>query len=67
MKIRKMLMIALLGIFSVAAFGQAKKPTLMVMPSDAWCNEHGYMQTYDNQGTQEKCQIIRLLFLRINS
>lgn len=54
MKIRKMLMIALLGIFSVAAFGQAKKPTLMVMPSDAWCNEHGYMQTYDNQGTQEK-------------
>ena len=54
MKIRKMLMIALLFFSSVAVFGQAKKPTLMVMPSDAWCNEHGYMQTYDNQGTQEK-------------
>ena len=54
MKIRKMLMIALLFSSSVAVFGQAKKPTLMVMPSDAWCNEHGYMQTYDNQGSQEK-------------
>lgn len=31
-------------------FGQAKKPTLMVVPSDAWCNEHGFMQNYDNQG-----------------
>lgn len=31
-------------------FGQAKKPTLMVVPSDAWCNEHGFMQNFDNQG-----------------
>lgn len=39
--------------FVMNAFGQAKKPTLMVVPSDAWCNAHGYVQTIDNQGTQE--------------
>lgn len=37
--------------FVAAVFGQAKKPTLMVVPSDAWCSEHGYMTQYDNQGT----------------
>jgi hypothetical protein len=36
-------------------FGQAKakKPTLMVMPSEAWCYNNGYMMEYDNQGTAE--------------
>lgn len=33
-------------------FGQARKPTLMVVPSDVWCNQHGYVTTYDNQGTE---------------
>jgi hypothetical protein len=31
--------------------GQAKKPTLMVVPSDTWCNSHGYMEQYNNQGS----------------
>lgn len=26
----------------------------MVVPSDAWCSENGYMQDYDNQGTIER-------------
>lgn len=34
----------------VFSFGQAKKPTIMVMPTDAWCNANGYMTTLDNQG-----------------
>lgn len=34
-----------------AVFGQAKKPTLMVVPSDEWCARNGYMSEYDNQGT----------------
>ncbi len=38
---------------SLSAYGQAKKPVLMVIPSDAWCNGKGYTQTYDNQGTIE--------------
>ena len=29
---------------------RAKKPTLMVVPSDNWCVENGYTQAYDNQG-----------------
>ncbi|MDR2449579.1 MAG: DUF6175 family protein [Prevotellaceae bacterium] len=35
-------------------YSQAKKPTIMVVPSDVWCNQNGYMTTYDNQGTQVK-------------
>jgi hypothetical protein len=35
-------------------FAQAKKPTIMVVPSDAWCNANGYMMEFDNQGTTVK-------------
>ena len=35
-------------------FAQAKKPTIMVVPSDAWCNLNGYMMEFDNQGTKVK-------------
>jgi len=35
---------------STIAFSQAKKPTLMVVPSDIWCNMNGYMMEFDNQG-----------------
>ncbi|UTW64634.1 hypothetical protein KFE98_03955 [bacterium SCSIO 12741] len=30
---------------------QVKKPTLMVVPSDAFCKQAGYMQKFDNIGT----------------
>jgi len=33
---------------------QAKKPTLMVVPSDAWCNEHNFMQDFSNQGSTSR-------------
>lgn len=33
---------------------QAKKPTIMVVPSDVWCNQRGYMLEFDNQGTYVK-------------
>ncbi|MCK9208769.1 MAG: DUF6175 family protein, partial [Salinivirgaceae bacterium] len=35
------------------SFGQAKKPTIMVVPSDRLCISKGFSQTFDNQGTQE--------------
>ncbi|MBR6087394.1 MAG: hypothetical protein IKP84_05875 [Prevotella sp.] len=44
----------MLTLCTVSAMGQAKKPTLMVVPSDAWCKEHGFEQTFDNQGTPEQ-------------
>jgi len=50
----KRLVFLLLGIcISIFAFSQAKKPTLMVVPSDLYCNQHGYMQSFNNQGTTE--------------
>lgn len=32
------------------AFAQAKKTTIMVIPDDPWCAEHGYVQEFTNQG-----------------
>ena len=46
--------IALVGFLMLAvsfSFAQAKKPTIMVVPSDVWCNQNGYMLSYNNQGT----------------
>ena len=40
-------------VMPMLAFSQAKKPTLMVVPSDLYCNQHGYMQTFNNQGQTE--------------
>ena len=53
MKLR-FLSLAMLFLACLTAFGQAKKPKLMVVPSDAWCKEHGYMQNFDNQGSVEQ-------------
>jgi len=42
-------------VFSInILFSQAKKPTIMVVPSDLWCNTNGYMMEFDNQGTITK-------------
>ena len=46
--------VLLFAVFvATMAFGQAKKPTLMVVPSDVWCNQNGYVLEYDNLGTIE--------------
>lgn len=36
------------------AFGQAKKPTLMILPSDNWCEQRYFNTEFDNQGTKQK-------------
>ena len=54
MKLNKIFSMTMLAFCVMSAFGQAKKPTLMVVPSDAWCKEHGYEQVFDNQGSEEK-------------
>lgn len=49
---RTNLFTALCALFlSTALFGQAKKPTIMVVPADVWCNKNGFILKYDNQGT----------------
>ncbi len=55
MKRIKQLTIAI-AFFVIAsnAFGQAKKPTLMILPSDNWCEQRYFMTEFDNQGTKQK-------------
>jgi hypothetical protein len=51
MKIIKLLcLVPTLFLTVFMAFGQAKKPTIMIVPADIWMNERGYTKTYDNQG-----------------
>lgn len=48
---KKFLFICLaLVCLSGNAFSQAKKPIIMVVPSDLWCNQNGYMQEIDENG-----------------
>lgn len=45
--------LSIAGFLSVAC-GQAKKPTLMILPSDNWCEQRYFMTEFDNQGTKQK-------------
>lgn len=49
--IRKIVFTLTMLAFGIAAFSQAKKPTIMVVPSDNWCIKNGYTQMYDEMGT----------------
>ena len=51
---RKLICMMIGLCFCTTLFGQAKKPTLMVVPSDVWCNEHGYMIEFENMGSVQK-------------
>lgn len=51
----KYLIIPFVLFFSMSSlllFGQAKKPLLMVVPSDAYCIQRGYSMEFDNHGTK---------------
>ena len=48
-------LILVLFAFSInSTFAQAKKPIIMVVPSDNWCISNGYFLEFDNQGTKMK-------------
>ncbi|WP_026055198.1 DUF6175 family protein [Anaerophaga thermohalophila] len=51
-----------IGICSNVAFGQAKKPTLMILPSDNWCNQRYFMTEFNNQGAKVKVPDYKLAF-----
>lgn len=46
--------IILLEVNSVEVLAQAKKPTLMILPSDNWCVQRYFITEFDNQGTKQK-------------
>lgn len=41
-------------ILSVSVFSQAKKPTIMVVPSDNWCVKNNFITVFDNMGSTIK-------------
>lgn len=47
---KKVLLTLLFAVIATSAFSQAKKPTIMVVPSDAWCKANGYYTEIDNMG-----------------
>lgn len=51
---KKIILIAALAVMPLLLFAQAKKPTLLVVPGDTWCNANGYMTVYENQGRTTK-------------
>lgn len=38
----------------VLAYAQSKKPTIMILPSDNWCNQRYFMTSFSNQGSTVK-------------
>lgn len=50
---KRITLLLCLCLMATVAFGQAKKPRIMVVPSDSWCHQNGFMQTFDNQGVTE--------------
>ncbi|MBR7169263.1 MAG: hypothetical protein IKD17_02385, partial [Alistipes sp.] len=50
---KKLLLLMSLCLIAATSFGQARKPRLMVVPSDNWCYQHGFVTEYNNQGVME--------------
>ena len=50
----KYLVVALFALVAVNSFAQAKKPIIMVVPSDNWCITNGFFMEFDNQGSKMK-------------
>jgi hypothetical protein len=47
---KRTLFSSMLVLLAVLAMGQAKKPIIMVVPSDQYCISRGYKMTFQNQG-----------------
>lgn len=50
---RRLLFYAICMFITTYASAQAKKPTLMILPSDNWCTQRYFMTEFDNQGTKQ--------------
>jgi len=50
---KRFFFIAICLFITTFASAQAKKPTLMILPSDNWCTQRYFMTEFDNQGTKQ--------------
>ena len=62
--IRIKILIITFGLFysTIMVFAQAKKPTLMILPSDNWCEQRYFMTEFDNQGSKQKVPNYKQVF-----
>ncbi|WP_087260422.1 DUF6175 family protein [Alistipes sp. An66] len=51
---KKLILTLLATSVACGVFAQAKKPTIMVVPSDAWCIRNGFIQEFNDQGVVKK-------------
>jgi hypothetical protein len=49
-----LLLFSFFVLFSASVFSQAKRPTIMIVPSDNWCFQNGFIDEVVNQGIKEK-------------
>lgn len=50
---KKILTVTIITLLSITLFGQAKKPTIMVVPSDQYCISRGYKMEFESMGTKQ--------------
>jgi len=50
---RKIIILVAVVLCNLLVSGQAKKPLIMVVPSDNWCIKNGYTQIFDEMGTSK--------------
>jgi hypothetical protein len=60
----KILILTLIIVSNLSTFSLSaqKRPTIMILPSDNWCEMRYFMTTYDNQGTKVKTPDYQLAF-----
>lgn len=58
----KNILIILLATFLNNVNAQVKKPTIMILPSDNWCEQRFFMTEFDNQGTKQKVPNYKQVF-----
>ena len=51
---KSILLLVTVFCFANSLFSQAKRPTIMIVPSDNWCYQNGFIEEVDNQGIREK-------------
>lgn len=61
------ILFSILGVLmslNVMGVSQEKKPTLMILPSDHWCQTRFFMTTWDNQGVKVKTADYQTAFMQ---
>jgi hypothetical protein len=58
----KNILLILLAAFLNNVNAQVKKPTIMILPSDNWCEQRFFMTEFDNQGTKQKVPNYKQVF-----